>query len=173
MQKSRRSWAGVRLLVAIAPAIALALNLGVWWGWSVAAVLMVAAVFGQAASQDFNHGTWMLIFTKKVKKAPYLLGRFAGAFIFSALLMLAILPGLLLGVAVVWVVDASQLTTHQTMAYLWPYVIGVWPSGVWRSHRRRSPWPESEAVCDSTIFGPSTCCARERRSAGKLSDSGG
>ncbi|MFP2928778.1 ABC transporter permease/M1 family aminopeptidase [Pyxidicoccus sp. 3LG] len=95
---------------------------------SLFGLLMVAAVFGQAASQDFNHGTWMLIFTKKVKKAPYLLGRFAGAFVFSALLMLAILPGILVGAGVVWVVDASQLTTHQTAAYLWPYVIGVWPS---------------------------------------------
>ncbi|HZI12115.1 MAG TPA: hypothetical protein VE153_17145, partial [Myxococcus sp.] len=38
-------------------------------------LFMVAAVFGQAAYQDFGHNTWMLIFTKNVKKAPYLLGR--------------------------------------------------------------------------------------------------
>ncbi len=91
-------------------------------------LLMVAAVFGQAAYQDFGHNTWMLIFTKNVKKAPYLLGRFLGAYVFSAVLLLAIVPGAALGVLVGWLLDPSQFTTHQTAAYLWPYVVGVWPT---------------------------------------------
>ncbi|WP_164014140.1 ABC transporter permease/M1 family aminopeptidase [Pyxidicoccus trucidator] len=91
-------------------------------------LLMLGAVFGQAAYQDFGHGTWMLIFTKNVKKAPYLLGRFLGAYVFSALLLLAILPGLAVGLLVAWIKDPSQITTHQTAAYLWPYVLGVWPT---------------------------------------------
>src|SRR4051812_12576389 len=36
----------------------------------------VAAIFGQAAYQDFGTGAWPLIFTRNVKKATYLLGRF-------------------------------------------------------------------------------------------------
>ncbi|MFP2909399.1 hypothetical protein ACLESD_31030, partial [Pyxidicoccus sp. 3LFB2] len=91
-------------------------------------LLMLAAIFGQAAYQDFGHGTWMLIFTKNVKKAPYLLGRFLGAYVFSALLLLSILPGIVVGLGVVWLMDRSQLTTHQTAAYLWPYMLGVWPT---------------------------------------------
>lgn len=91
-------------------------------------LFMVAAIFGQAAHQDFGHGTWMLIFTKNVKKAPYLLGRFLGAYLFSASLMLAIVPGLLVGAGVVWLVDSTQLGPHQTLAYIWPYLIGVWPT---------------------------------------------
>ncbi|MCY1022791.1 ABC transporter permease/M1 family aminopeptidase [Pyxidicoccus sp. MSG2] len=91
-------------------------------------LLMVAAIFGQAAYQDFGHGTWMLIFTKNVKKAPYLLGRFLGAYLFSAVLLLSILPGTVVGLLVAWLMDPSQLTAHQTVAYLWPYVIGVWPT---------------------------------------------
>jgi ABC-2 type transport system permease protein len=91
-------------------------------------LLMVAAIFGQAACQDFGHGTWMLIFTKNVKKAPYLLGRFLGAYVFSAVLLLSILPGLALGLLVAWLLDPSQFTPHQTAAYLWPYVVGVWPT---------------------------------------------
>ncbi|MBZ4421916.1 M1 family aminopeptidase [Myxococcus sp. RHSTA-1-4] len=91
-------------------------------------LLMVAAIFGQAACQDFGHNTWMLIFTKNVKKAPYLLGRFLGAYVLSALLMLAILPGLALGLGVAYLMDPTQLTTHQTAAYFWPYVVGVWPT---------------------------------------------
>lgn len=91
-------------------------------------LLMVAAVFGQAAYQDFGHNTWMLIFTKNVKKAPYLFGRFLGAYVFSAALMLAILPGLLVGLGVAYLNDPTQLTAHQTAAFLWPYVVGVWPT---------------------------------------------
>ncbi|AKQ65910.1 membrane protein, putative [Myxococcus hansupus] len=91
-------------------------------------LFMVAAVFGQAAYQDFGHNTWMLIFTKNVKKTPYLLGRFLGAYLFSAVLMLAIIPGLLVGAAGVWVVDADRLTSFRLATYLWPYVVGVWPT---------------------------------------------
>lgn len=91
-------------------------------------LLMVAAVFGQAAYQDFGHNTWMLIFTKNVKKAPYLFGRFLGAYVFSAALMLAILPGVLVGLGVAYLKDPTQLTAHQTAAYLWPYIVGVWPT---------------------------------------------
>ncbi len=91
-------------------------------------LLTVAAVFGQAAYQDFGHGTWMIIFTKNVKKAPYLLGRFLGAYIFSAGLMLAIGVGLAFGSAIVYVLDPTQLTEHSTLAYLWPYLLGVWPT---------------------------------------------
>ncbi|GEL70852.1 ABC transporter permease/M1 family aminopeptidase [Myxococcus virescens] len=91
-------------------------------------LFMVAAVFGQAAYQDFGHNTWMLIFTKNVKKGPYLLGRFLGAYLFSAVLMLAIIPGLMVGAAGVWLVDAERLAPFQLTSYLWPYVIGVWPT---------------------------------------------
>ncbi len=91
-------------------------------------LFMVAAVFGQAAYQDFGHNTWMLIFTTNVKKTPYLLGRFLGAYLFSAVLMLAIIPGLLLGAAGVWLVDSERLAPFQLAAYLWPFIIGVWPT---------------------------------------------
>src|SRR5688572_23611919 len=56
----------------------------------------VAAIFGQAAYQDFGHNTWMLVFTKNVKKGTYLVGRFLGAFVFSSVLFLSIGMGQLL-----------------------------------------------------------------------------
>ncbi|AGC45160.1 hypothetical protein MYSTI_03854 [Myxococcus stipitatus DSM 14675] len=96
--------------------------------FSLFGLLIVAAVFGQAAYQDFGHKTWMLVFTKNVKKTPYLLGRFLGAYVFSAVLMLALIPGLLFGAAGVWLIDKTQLAPHQTLAYLWPYLLGVWPT---------------------------------------------
>lgn len=69
----------------------------------------VAAVFGQAASQDFSQNTWMLVFTRNVRKGPYLLGRFFGAFLFSAALFLAIAAGQLCGTLVVALVHGESL----------------------------------------------------------------
>lgn len=97
-------------------------------GIALFGLFMVAAVFGQAAHQDFGHNTWMLVFTKNVKKAPYLLGRFLGAYVFSAVLLLTLVPGLLIGTVGVWMVDKTQLAPHQTFAYVWPYLVGVWPT---------------------------------------------
>lgn len=87
----------------------------------------VAAIFGQAAYQDFGHGTWMIIFTKNVRKGPYLLGRFLGAFAFSAVLFLAIGVGQAFGAGVAQLIDPAQLGAHRVDVYLWPYVVSVWP----------------------------------------------
>ncbi len=87
----------------------------------------VAAIFGQAASQDFTTGTWPLIFTRNVGRARYLLGRFFGAWLFSAALYLAIGAGQLFGALVAQLIDPSQLGPHRLDVYLWPYVVGVWP----------------------------------------------
>lgn len=93
----------------------------------------VAAIFGQAAYQDFGHRTWMIIFTKNVSKERYIIGRFLGAFLFAALLFLAINAGQLFGALVTnglklaGLVEASQLGPHRLDVYLWPYVISVWP----------------------------------------------
>lgn len=95
---------------------------------SLFGLLMVASVFGQAACQDFGHGTWMIIFTKKVRKGPYLLGRFAGALIFSALLFLVLAAGAGAGVLGVQVAKPAMVGEHRLVAYLWPYVVNVWPT---------------------------------------------
>ncbi|MFO0742059.1 MAG: M1 family aminopeptidase [Labilithrix sp.] len=90
-------------------------------------IFTVAAIFGQAAYQDFGHGTWMIIFTKNVKKRPYLIGRFLGAFIFSALLFLTIGAGLGAASVVVWKMHPENLGHTMITAYLWPYLVEVWP----------------------------------------------
>lgn len=90
-------------------------------------IFTVAAIFGQAAYQDFGHGTWMIIFTKNVKKRPYLIGRFLGAFIYSAILFLAIGAGLAAASVVVWKLHPENLGPTMITAYLWPYVVEVWP----------------------------------------------
>jgi len=87
----------------------------------------VAAVFGQAAYQDFGHNTWMIVFTTNVKKPVYLLGRFLGAFLFSCGLFLSIGAGQLAGAGVVYFVSPDHLGGLGLAGYLWPYVLQVWP----------------------------------------------
>lgn len=87
----------------------------------------VAAIFGQAAYQDFGHRTWMVIFTKNVRKGPYVVGRFLGAFVFAAVLFLAINFGQFFGALIARLIDDSQLGPDRLSVYLWPYVVSVWP----------------------------------------------
>jgi len=90
-------------------------------------IFTVAAIFGQAAYQDFGHGTWMIIFTKNVKKTPYLIGRFLGAFIFSALLFVTIGLGQAVGAVVVHFLHPEMIGKTSILGYFWPYLTLVWP----------------------------------------------
>jgi ABC-2 type transport system permease protein len=94
---------------------------------SLLALFTVAAVFGQAAAQDFGSNTWMLIFTKNIKKSHYLIGRFLGAYVFSLGLFLFLGLGLFAGTLVAQVVDGSLIGTQSGLAYAWPYLVGVIP----------------------------------------------
>lgn len=96
-------------------------------GMALLGLFTVAAIFGHAAYQDFGHGTWSIIFTKKVRKAPYLLGRFLGAYVFAAVLFLSINFGQLFGALVAQLLGSEHLGPHRLDAYLWPYVVSVWP----------------------------------------------
>ena len=90
-------------------------------------LLTVAAVFGQAAYRDFEHNTWPIIFTKNVGRREYLLGRFLGAFVFSAALFTVIGIAQWLASIVVMFVRPARLGPTWFSAYAWPYVVQVWP----------------------------------------------
>ncbi len=93
----------------------------------------VAAVFGQAATQDFSHGTWMIVFTRKIKTSTYVLGRFVGAWLFASFIYLAIPLGLLAGALIskalltFHVIDSALLGPFRLDVYVWPYVSSVLP----------------------------------------------
>ncbi len=87
----------------------------------------VAAVFGQSVYQDFGHNTWMIIFTTRVERSSYLIGRFLGAFVFSAVLFLAIGAGQLFASAIVYLFHPTQVGPTRLWAYAWPYLVQVWP----------------------------------------------
>jgi ABC-2 type transport system permease protein len=87
----------------------------------------VAAVFGQAATQDFTFGTWSIIFTRKLKKSTYVLGRFLGAFLFSGVLFAGIGAGQFLGALIAQLIDPAHLGAHRLDVYAWAYFTGVLP----------------------------------------------
>lgn len=87
----------------------------------------VAAIFGQAAVQDFLTGTWSIIFTRRLKKSTYVLGRFLGAYVVAALIFSSILVGEAFGALVAQVIDPQYLGPHRLDVYVWPYVVALLP----------------------------------------------
>jgi ABC-2 type transport system permease protein len=90
-------------------------------------LLTIAAVFGQAAYRDFEHNTWPIIFTKNVSRTQYVLGRFFGAYVFSAVLFSVIGLAQWLASLVVAAVRPARFGVTSFSAYVWPYLVQVWP----------------------------------------------
>jgi ABC-2 type transport system permease protein len=67
------------------------------------ALLMVTAFVNSAAARDFSHNTYQIIFTTPLRRRDFLLGRFFGATLVSAIPMLGVSIGFLLAKYMPWV----------------------------------------------------------------------
>jgi len=90
-------------------------------------LLVIAAVMGNAANQDFRHNTFPLVFTSPVSKMQYLGGRFLAAnvillFIFSSIGIACYVAGLTA------TVDEQLMGPFHSFAYLQPYLFVVIPN---------------------------------------------
>ncbi len=90
-------------------------------------ILMSAAVFGQAVHQDYEARTDQWLFSYPIKKGHYLGGRFLGAFLFVALVFLAIGFGVFAGAHFPFFIDKSLFGPTRIAAYLLPYLTSVLP----------------------------------------------
>ncbi|MEO8180659.1 MAG: M1 family aminopeptidase [Deltaproteobacteria bacterium] len=90
-------------------------------------LLITAASFGQAVHQDFETGCHGLFFTTRVSNASYLAGRFLGALLFTSIVLSAIGLGLYAG-SVLPGLDPTRLGPNRLIAYVWPYLVSVWPN---------------------------------------------
>ena len=70
---------------------------------AILTTLMVAAFVNPAASRDFIYDTHQIIFTKPIKKLPFLLGRFWGATLIAVIPMLGISLGVILAGFMPWI----------------------------------------------------------------------
>jgi ABC-type transport system involved in multi-copper enzyme maturation permease subunit len=91
------------------------------------ALLITAALAGQAVHQDFGHGTYPLMFTAPLSKGSYLGGRFLGALGVLVLIQAATGVGCFLG-SLMPFVDDKLIGPNRAMAYLGPYLLLVLPN---------------------------------------------
>lgn len=96
-------------------------------GTSYYGLLVVAAVMGNAAYQDFRYNTFALVFTSPISKTQYLIGRFLAAnvlclFIFSSIGIACFVASFMPAV------DKGMIGPHHLLAYLQPYFLAVIPN---------------------------------------------
>ena len=66
-------------------------------------VLFATAFVNSAASRDFSHNTWQMVFSTPLRRRDFLFGRFLGATLVSVIPMLGVSIGVLLGKHMPWV----------------------------------------------------------------------
>ena len=91
------------------------------------ALLVSAAVFGQAVHQDFETGIHGIYFTTPVQRGSYLGGRFFAAWVFMVGVVSSIGLGLFLGTRMPFV-DPKLFSPNRLILYAWPYWVMVWPN---------------------------------------------
>jgi ABC-2 type transport system permease protein len=91
------------------------------------ALLVTAALAGQAVHQDFQHRTYPLLFTTPMSRASYLGGRFLGMLAVLAIIQASTGIGCLIGS---WMpfLDAKLVGPNRLSAYLGPYLTLVGPN---------------------------------------------
>src|SRR5688572_26726903 len=82
--------------------------------------VITTAIAGTAVLRDAQMGTEELLFTTRLRKASYLLGRFAGAFAIMLLIYFALPIGLLVGTLMPWV-PADKLGPINLAAFFQPF----------------------------------------------------
>ena len=94
---------------------------------SVLGIFVVTAFVASSVQRDFEYGTHELFFSKPVRKADYLYGRFAGSLLVSFLVFLGPALGIALGSRMPWL-EAERLGPFQPGAYLWALFVLVLPN---------------------------------------------
>jgi ABC-2 type transport system permease protein len=90
-------------------------------------MLVTAALFGDAATRDFQTGMHPLIYSTPVRTVQYLGGRFLAALALNAVLLLGIPLGQVLGAAMPYM-DPKMFGPFQLAAYAQPYLLLLLPN---------------------------------------------
>jgi ABC-2 type transport system permease protein len=90
-------------------------------------LLIISAITGKAAFQDFENNTHSFFFTMPINKTSYLSGRFIG----SILTVLGIFAAVAIGFAIATkmpFLDKPRMGPNHLLAYLQPYFVSVIPN---------------------------------------------
>jgi len=90
-------------------------------------LLVISAIFGKAAFQDFEYNTHSFFFTSPISKSSYIGGRFLAAFLTVLIVFTGISLGLAAGTAVP-MIDKARIGPAMPAAYIAPYVSVVIPN---------------------------------------------
>ncbi len=90
------------------------------------AVLIVTAFTAGAIVRDFESGAYELFYTRPIRKRDYLLGRFAGGYVATVLVMVGACLGLALGASMPWV-ESERTLGFSPMHYLHPLLVIAMP----------------------------------------------
>lgn len=94
---------------------------------SAVSAILVTAFVSTAVTRDFELGTDALFFTKPIAKLDLLAGRFLGAIVIAAIVMLAAALGQLVGTFMPWL-DPERLVSFSVAPYLHALGIFVLPN---------------------------------------------
>jgi ABC-type transport system involved in multi-copper enzyme maturation permease subunit len=92
-------------------------------------ILVSAGVFGDAAARDVATRMHALFYTSPLRERDYLIGRFLGAVVINALLLMGIPLGLLLA-SVMPYMEAGKFGIVQPAAYVQAYVLMLLPNAL-------------------------------------------
>lgn len=96
---------------------------------SLLGMLFTTAFVNSAASRDFSCGMSQLIYTKPIRKVPFLLGRFLGAILVSLIPILGVSLGILLSPLMPWA-DASRFGPISWNAHLQSLLVFALPNAL-------------------------------------------
>ena len=91
------------------------------------AVLITAAVMGDAVYKDIEHGVEPMLFTTRLTRADYVFGRYLGALAYLLLVNVSIGLGLWAATFMPWL-EPTRLGPNRVAAYLLPYATVVLPN---------------------------------------------
>ncbi|MCY0992652.1 M1 family aminopeptidase [Nannocystis sp. ILAH1] len=109
--------------------------------WLVSTAVMVftlmgtiftSAIAGTAVLRDFEYKTHELLFTTRLRKSAFVLGRFLGAYVVTVLVLACSALGLWLGSFMPWI-DADKIGVAPPGTYVWPVLVYVVPTGLFVS----------------------------------------
>src|SRR6202000_137434 len=90
-------------------------------------LLVVSAITGKAAFQDFEYQTHSLFFTAPISKAQYLGGRFAAWILILLVICSGIAIGFAIGTAMPFI-DKTRVGPNHLWPYVQPYLVTVLPN---------------------------------------------
>lgn len=96
---------------------------------SLVGMIMTSAISGTAVLRDFELKTHELLFTTRLAKPSFVLGRFLGAYAVTVLVLACSALGV--GAAMLWPwLDPDKLGPGGLAGYLWPLVVYVVPNAL-------------------------------------------